>query len=74
MKTTSFKGSKFNLKSVLPTQAREFQCHLPNVLEFVLQKHKNGLSITREKNMMQWNLLYPWRWHGRISKPLMVGQ
>jgi hypothetical protein len=26
--TTSFKGSKFNLKSVLPTQAQEFQCHL----------------------------------------------
>jgi Pyruvate/2-oxoacid:ferredoxin oxidoreductase delta subunit len=28
MKMTSFKGSKFNLKRILPTQAQEFQCHL----------------------------------------------
>jgi len=28
MKTTSFKGSKFNLKSILTTQAQEFQCPL----------------------------------------------
>jgi len=28
MKMTCFKGSKFNLKSTLPAQAQEFQCHL----------------------------------------------
>lgn len=27
MRTTSFKGSKFNLKSISPAQAQEFQCH-----------------------------------------------
>jgi hypothetical protein len=37
-------------------------------------RNKNGLSITREKNIMKWKLIHSSIWHGRISKPLMVGQ
>lgn len=46
--TTIIKGNKFNLKSILWAQAKEFQCQSQNVFIFVLEECKNGLVINRE--------------------------
>ena len=47
-KTTIIKGNKFNLKSILWAQLKEFQCQWQNVSMLVLEECKNGLLINRE--------------------------
>jgi len=49
MRTTSFKGSKFNLKSVLPAQAQEFQCHLQKSSGICAIETKMAFHYQREK-------------------------
>jgi transposase-like protein len=69
------KGTNSTRKAFRGPKHGNFNAVDEKFLEFVEEKRKNGLPVTRETiRMRAFEIATSLRFHGKISKPVMVGQ
>jgi hypothetical protein len=69
------KGANSAWKAFRGPKHGNFNAVAKKALEFVLENVKMAFPLPEKQyKWRHWKLLHPWRFHSKISKPVMVGQ